>query len=168
VQLTPRPAGVTVLAVLAILAGIFSVAFGIPLLTIAALASALLLVNGIVDFVLAIGYLGGNGWAWVLGIVFGIINIGGSIIEIALGSSNNIIGIIFSIITIYYLTRAHVKAFFGRDLAMASAKSPTPKGSVMPTSSDSTMFPMGLKCNSCGADLPAGAAFCENCGRIQY
>ena len=166
-QLKPRPIGVTFLAILAILAGILSVVFAIPLLAIFALASSLLLVNGIVDFVLAIGYLGGNSWAWVLGIAFGAINILGSIIEIVAGLSNNILGIIFSIITIYYLTRPHVKAFFGRSHSIASTTLPTTLGSSTSMVSSSTMFPTGGKCRNCGANIPAGATLCQDCGTIQ-
>lgn len=163
-QLRPRPTGVTVLAVLAILAGIFSLAFGVLLLATSLLASALLLANGIFDFVLAVGYLGGNGWAWILGIVFGVINIVGSFIEIALRVSNNFIGIIFSIITIYYLSRVRVKVFFGKDLSPRSVPLPTPVGSIMSTGSNSEL---GMKCRNCGAGLPAGATFCRDCGTIQ-
>jgi len=164
VQLKPRPTGVTVLAVLAILAGIFSLVFGVLVLATSLLASALLLANGIFDFVLAIGYLGGNGWAWVLGIVFGAINIVGSFIEIALRVSNNFIGIIFSIITIYYLSRVHVKVFFGKGLSSGSVPPPTPVGSLMSTGSNSKL---GIKCRNCGAGLPTGATFCRDCGTIQ-
>ena len=163
-QLKPRPTGVTVLAVLAILAGIFSIAFGVLLLATSLLASALLLANGIFDFVLAIGYLGGNGWAWILGIVFGAINIVGSFIEIALRVSNNIIGIIFSTITIYYLSRVHVKVFFGKALSPGSVPLPTPVSSLMSTGSNSKL---GMKCRNCGAGLHAGATFCQDCGTIQ-
>jgi 4-amino-4-deoxy-L-arabinose transferase-like glycosyltransferase len=167
VQLRPRPTGVTVLAVLAVLAGIFSVASGVLLSAISPLASVLLLANGIFDFVLAIGYLGGNGWAWVLGIVFGVINIAGSFIEIAIRLSSNIIGIIISIITIYYLTRPHVKVFFERGPTLASANLPTALGSSMSTSSNSAMLPIVVKCRNCGASIPAGAMLCRDCGTIQ-
>ncbi len=158
-QLKPRPTGVTVLAVLAILAGIFSLVFGVLVLATSLLASALLLANGIFDFVLAIGYLGGNGWAWILGI-----NIVGSFIEIALRVSNNFIGIIFSIITIYYLSRVHVKVFFGKGLSPGSVPLPTPVGSLTSTGSNSKI---GIKCRNCGASLPTGATFCRDCGAIQ-
>ena len=163
-QLKPRPTGVTVLALLAILAGIFSLVFGVLVLATSLVASALLLANGIFDFVLAIGYLGGNGWAWILGIVFGAINIVGSFIEIALRVSNNFIGIIFSIITIYYLSRVHVRVFFGKGLSPGSVPLPTPVGSLMSTGSNSKL---GMKCRNCGAGLPAGATFCRDCGTIQ-
>lgn len=69
---------------------------------------------GSLTFGLAIGYLGGSRWAWMLGIVFGTINLAGSTVEIVIGLLPNILGIVLSIVTIYYLTRPHVRAFFGK------------------------------------------------------
>ena len=166
-QPKPRPTGVTLLAILAILAGVFSLAFGVLLLTANAPASALLLVNGIVDFVLAIGYLGGSGWAWLLGIVFGAINIVGSIVEIVAGLSNNILGIIFSIVTIYYLTRLHIKVFFGKGFLRGSVTASTPLGSQMSKDLPLTMSSVARACKNCRATVPAGASFCHNCGTVQ-
>jgi hypothetical protein len=80
---------------------------------------AIFLILAIVGFVLGYGYLKGIGWAWTLGIIIAVISIIGDIIEPitdrssdALGGS--IIGIIISLIIIYYLTRPHVKTFFGK------------------------------------------------------
>jgi hypothetical protein len=92
---------------------------------------ALALILGIVSIVVAIGFLGGKGWAWTLGIVVSIINIIVSIVETVIGFSSNLIGIIFSIIIIYYLMRPHVKAFFGKGPAMAPSM-PPPMSSSAP------------------------------------
>ena len=152
----PRPTGVTVLAVLDILGGIVGLGFGALLLLVAALSSsslatqypalstisgistylyalgALSLILGILAIVIAIGFLGGRGWAWTLGIVTGIISIVISIAEAVLGFSSNIVGIIFQIIIIYYLTRPHVKAYFGKGTAMPAPMQPPPMGSSTP------------------------------------
>ncbi len=165
-SIRPRPTGVTVLAVLEILGGIVGLGAG-ALLIIGAHAAlgALALIFGILGFVLAIGFLGGKGWAWTLGIVVGVLNIVVSIVETAIGFSSTIIGIIFPIIIIYYLMRPHVKAFFGKGPAMAPAmQAPPMMSSSMPMGSSSTMSSMGMTCKNCGASIPAGATRCPSCG----
>jgi hypothetical protein len=151
-----RPTGVTVLAVLDILGGIAGIGVGALLIGVAALASsslatqypalgtisgissilyalgALSLILGILAIILAIGFLGGRGWAWTLGIVVGVISIIVSIAELAIGFSTNVIGIIFQIIIIYYLMRPHVKAFFGKGPAVAPAMQPPSMSSSAP------------------------------------
>jgi hypothetical protein len=183
-----RPTGVTVLAVLDILGGIVGIGAGALFIGIAALASsslvqqypslgtisgvssilyalgALALILGIISIVVAIGFLGGKGWAWTLGIVVSIINIIVSIVETIIGFSSNIIGIIFSIIIIYYLMRPHVKAFFGKGPAMAAGMQPPPMMSSSMPMGSSPASSMGMTCKNCGATIPAGATRCPSCG----
>lgn len=183
-----RPTGVTVLAVLDILGGIAGIGVGALLIGVAALASsslanqypslgsisgissilyalgALSLILGILAIVLAIGFLGGKGWAWTLGIVVGVISIIVSIAETAIGFSTNIIGIIFQIIIIYYLTRPHVKAYFGKGPAMAAGMQPPPMMSSSMPMGSSPASSMGMTCKNCGATIPAGATRCPSCG----
>jgi len=181
-----RPTGVTVLAILEILGGLAGLVGGAALIGVAALVSssnfatlypqlagigsvstllyalgALALIFGILGLVLGIGFLGGKGWAWTLGIVVGILNIVVSIAETAIGFSSNIIGIIFPIIIIYYLMRPHVKAFFGKGPAMDAGMQPPP---MMSSSMPMGSAPMGLNCKNCGASIPAGATRCPSCG----
>ncbi len=183
-----RPTGVTVLAILEILGGLAGLVGGAALIGVAALVSssnfatlypqlagigsvstllyalgALALIFGILGLVLGIGFLGGKGWAWTLGIVVGILNIVVSIAETAIGFSSNIIGIIFPIIIIYYLMRPHVKAFFGKGPVMAGGMQPPPMMSSMPMGS-APMGSMGMTCKNCGASIPAGATRCPSCG----
>jgi hypothetical protein len=184
-----RPTGVTVLAILEILGGLAGLVGGAALIGVAALVSssnfaalypqlagigsvstllyalgALALIFGILGLVLGIGFLGGKGWAWTLGIVVGVLNIVVSIVETAIGFSSNIIGIIFPIIIIYYLMRPHVKAFFGKGPAMAGGMQPPPMmSSTMPMGS-APMGSMGMTCKNCGASIPAGATRCPSCG----
>jgi len=165
-QLKPqRPNGVAVLAVLEVVGGIVSSVFGFLLIGGAALAAgALALMIGVLGFVLAIGYLGGKGWAWTLGIAVAVINIIILIVEAALGFSANILGIIFAIIIIYYLMRPHVKAYFGKGPAMTPSMQPPPMMSSMPMGSSSTMSSIGMTCKNCGASIPVGATRCPSCG----
>ncbi len=184
-----RPTGVTVLAILEILGGLAGLVGGAALIGVAALVSssnfatlypqlagigsvstllyalgALALIFGILGLVLGIGFLGGKGWAWTLGIVVGILNIVVSIAETAIGFSSNIIGIIFPIIIIYYLMRPHVKAFFGKGPAMAAGMQPPPMMSSSMPMGSAPMGSMGMTCKNCGASIPAGATRCPSCG----
>ncbi len=184
-----RPTGVTVLAILEILGGLAGLVGGAALIGVAALVSssnfatlypqlagigsvstllyalgALALIFGILGLVLGIGFLGGKGWAWTLGIVVGILNIVVSIAETAIGFSSNIIGIIFPIIIIYYLMRPHVKSFFGKGPAMAAGMQPPPMMSSSMPMGSAPMGSMGMTCKNCGASIPAGATRCPSCG----
>jgi uncharacterized membrane protein HdeD (DUF308 family) len=133
-----RPTGVTILAVLEIIGGIFSLlaaaAFfalgalvgeagmgmveelpGIGFLAgaLAALLGGVFIIAGLVAFLLAYGFWTGRGWAWILGIIFSIVGIVLGVVSL-LGNSVSIVGILINILIIYYLTRTHVKEWFGR------------------------------------------------------
>jgi len=71
------------------------------------------IVVGLVAFVLAYGFWTGKGWAWILGIIFAIIGIVLGAVSLV-GSPASIVGIVLNIVIIYYLTRPHVKEWFGR------------------------------------------------------
>jgi hypothetical protein len=158
-----RPTGVTVLAILEILGGLAGLGIGAAFIgSVSTLRSALgafALIVGILSLVLGIGFLGGKGWAWTLGIVVGVLNIISSLVQTALGSYSSIIGIIFPIIIIYYLMRPHVKAFFGKGPATSGGIQPPPM-----MSSSMPMGSMGMTCKNCGASIPAGATRCPSCG----
>ena len=79
----------------------------------------LFLIIGIVGFVLGYGYLKGISWAWAVGIIFAVLGIIGDLIEPMVDRTvdvlaSSIIGIILGILILYYLTRPHVKSFFGK------------------------------------------------------
>jgi hypothetical protein len=182
-----RPTGVTVIAVLNILGGLAGLGLGAIFIAAGALASsslatqyptlssisgissilyavgALALIIGILSIVVAVGFLGGKGWAWTLGIVAAVIGIVVGIVEVVIGFLTDVIGIIFQIIILYYLMRPHVKAFFGKGPAMASAMPPPMMSSSMSTGS-SAASSMGMTCKNCGATIPAGATRCPSCG----
>ncbi|MEM0482846.1 MAG: hypothetical protein QXM16_08210 [Nitrososphaerota archaeon] len=128
-----RPTGVTVLAILEIIGAILSLLGAMALFALGALVGAgselglmggffaavgvafggLLLILALVGFVLAYGFWTGKGWAWILGIIFSIIGIIIGLVSI-IGSPSSIIGIIINVLILYYLTRPHVKAWFGK------------------------------------------------------
>ena len=154
-QKPPRPTGVTVLAVLQIIGAIIFLGGGAVFLAAGAIIGsasfasqypglsgfstatlsailygfgAFFLIIGILDLVIGVGFLSGKGWSWTLAIVVGIISIVSTIAEIIIGlaGATSAGGIIVVIIIIYYLTRPHVKAYFGKGGAMHATPTPQP------------------------------------------
>ena len=147
---TPRPSGVSVLAILAALGGILglivAVVLGIMSTEMATLIeslmeeygavvlpgigefietlvlaiAAVLAISGILALIDAYGLWIGAGWAWWLTIILSVLGIIGGLLSLPGG----IISIIIDILIIYYFTRPHVKEFFG--LAAPSPPPPPP------------------------------------------
>jgi hypothetical protein len=129
-----RPLGITILAVLAIIGGIFLLLGGLALLALGGVAASqgdsvsgalggFAAILGIVTLVLAILYLAfGVGawmlkpWAWTLGVVSQVLSLLIALVQIILGSSitGQIVGIIISAVILYYLFTPNVKAAFGK------------------------------------------------------
>lgn len=140
-----RPLGVTILAILDILVGIFGLLAGVAVIGLSVLidTSALLGTGGgiltglgliiggvIVVFSLiwlavGFGFLNGKGWAWSLGMVFSVLSILGAIAFTALGSYGSIVGVVLWGVMIYYLTRTRVKSFFGKGPGILPSVYPT-------------------------------------------
>ncbi len=127
-----RPLGVTILAILGFIGGILSVIVGVMFLALgpiimagfmshgaeisAAFISLIIQVGGaffigygIVVIVVSYGLWVGKGWAWW---VFLILMILGILLSLP-GLPGTIVGIIINAVIIYYLTRPHVKQYFG-------------------------------------------------------
>jgi hypothetical protein len=108
---------------------------------------AIVLVLGILYFAVGVGYFGGKGWAWTLGIIVTVISIIIDGVQIAFGAVSNLFGLVIGLIIIYYLTRPHVKAFFGKGPSTMSSSSMPPSGmssmSMGSMGSSSTMGSMG-------------------------
>jgi hypothetical protein len=136
-----RPTGITILAILALIGGIFGVIGGLGLIAGGALLGGvvggstgvalggLAFIFGIVTLGLAIAYLafaygawGLKPWAWALGVILSLASIVWTVITVLL--SGDIVGNLLSISTIiniaipavilYYLNTPAVKAAFGR------------------------------------------------------
>jgi hypothetical protein len=175
-----RPTGVTILGILAILAGLGGIAVGAVALgvsglvastypggaAVAAAIGAVLLIIGILELVYGIGFFGGKGWAWTLAMIGSVLQIIFGIVSIAFGSVGSVFGLIISILILYYLTRPHVKAYFGKGPPMGSSMPPSGMGPMPMGSmgSSPTMGSMGMTCKNCGANIPAGATRCPSCG----
>lgn len=73
-------------------------------------AAIVLLILGLISFLLAYGLWTGKGWAWTLTFIFSIIGILLGLVSLPAV----IITILINVVILYYLTRPHVKAFFGK------------------------------------------------------
>jgi len=213
-QRLSRPAGVTILAILAILIGIGGVLTGIAIMGLSALVGisgilgtaggffaglglllgGIVLVFSLIWLATGVGFLHGKGWAWILGMIFSVLSLLGTIGLIAVGNYSAIVGVFIWGLMIYYLTRTRVKSFFGKGPALGlqtyspttytpmpafSAPSPftqqmTPTSlGTMPTlatttpSTSQTMSSTSTKfCTNCGATITAGSTKCGSCGKL--
>lgn len=100
-----RPLGVTIIAILTLIAGIAFIAIGIGFALIAI---------AIAYFVMAYGLWEGRSWAWTLTLILSAIGIIFAIASIAAGNIGAVFHIILNAVIIYYLYRPNVKAFFGK------------------------------------------------------
>lgn len=131
-QRTSRPIGITILAVFEILIGIVGLLASLAIIGFPAFFSSLprvgsllgaigLIIGGIVLFfsivwfATGVGFLRGSGWSRTLGIVFGILSLLGAAGALTIGLiTGGVGGLFFWGLMLYYLTRTHVKAFFGK------------------------------------------------------
>lgn len=128
-----RPTGVTVLAILFVISGIFGVVGGIVTFNLVSLAF------GVVYLAVTYGLWNGQNWSRILVIILSVLGILSSLALIFIGPMilifltstmtanemtgflnmisnvfivSGVVGIIVNSIIIYYLTRPHVEAFF--------------------------------------------------------
>ena len=184
-QKSPRPIGVTIIAILAILVGVVGLIGGIAIATFSSLFAGIgfgvggllatlgFIIAGVVIFFGFIwlltgwGFLNGKGWARTLGLIFSIPSLLGTIVVAASGSIGGIVGVVILILMLYYLFTPPVKAFFrnGPSTPSFSAGSPSIPRPSIPTSFAS---PMGGSSSSFGpgssSTISNSTRFCTNCG----
>src|SRR5256712_8132588 len=211
-QKPSRPIGITILGIIEILIGILRLLVSIAIIGVSALFSTLptigtlastvgVVIGGVFLFfsmiwlATGVGFLHGRGWAWTLGMIFTVLSILGAAYVAFTGVYQAGYALVFWIIMIIYLTRSHVKVFFGKGTAstympamntqptMRSAPvlqsqtqyAPTapPTLQYNPTPAPIPAIPAQApatatgKCRSCGMPLAPGNAFCTNCGAKQ-
>ena len=131
-QRASRPVGITVLALFEILIGIVGFLASLTIIGFSALLSTLpglgsflgtfgLVIGGValffslIWFATGIGFLHGGGWSWTLGMIFSVLSLLGAVAALAIGLvTGGVVGLFFWGLMLYYLTRAHVKSFFGK------------------------------------------------------
>jgi len=121
-----RPAGVTLIAILALISGLFglcwpilaftgSVLLGGILGTIGAFAGIFLLVGPLLQLIFAYGAFKLRSWAWYLGLIASGITVLGVIINLINGASilSALCGSVLSVIIFIYLLMPNVRQVFG-------------------------------------------------------
>jgi hypothetical protein len=128
-----RPTGITILAVLSAIGGVLSVFGGFTLAFLGTVVGAatgeggigalgfvfggLTLILGFVGIALAVGFWTLRPWAWPLGVILELANIGVSVAQVALGYASLFsvaISVVVAGIILYYLNQPHIKRAFGR------------------------------------------------------
>ncbi|WP_202319597.1 hypothetical protein [Archaeoglobus neptunius] len=123
-----RPLGVTLLALLNFISGIFCFIGAVTLVWLSAvippsafeefgpLASLIFSVGGLIFVVLgAVAIIVGYGlwigasWAWWISVILTALNVLQSLLTLPAG----VVGIVIGAVILYYLTRPHVKEYFG-------------------------------------------------------
>jgi lysylphosphatidylglycerol synthetase-like protein (DUF2156 family) len=133
-QKQSRPRGVSIIAILIVIAGVLTLLIGIgsfaigPLIGISlvfVVFGAISLAIGVAYLVMGYGLWKGRGWAWtistivlIIGIVVNIISLprsfAGGFSNTGSNFSGDIVSIAISAFIVYYLNRPNVKAYFGR------------------------------------------------------
>ena len=209
-QKPPRPIGITLLAIIEILIVVLGLLASVAIIGVSALFSTIPVVGvliGTVGLVIGgiflvfsliwlatgVGFFHGRGWAWNLGMFFTIISILGAAYVAFSGIYQAVYALVFWIIMMIYLTRSHVKVFFGKGVAASYmpamnaqttmrnapllqsqtqyAPAMQPALQYAPTTSPLGPTPpiptASGKCRSCGVPLATGNSFCTNCGAKQ-
>jgi zinc-ribbon domain len=94
-----RPTGVTILAILQIIGSVITLVVGLGA-TVFGVFGLVIVAFGVASMVFAFALLSGRNWARILMLV-------GAVVDIL-----SIVGIIWGIILLWYLTRPHVVAYF--------------------------------------------------------
>src|SRR5438445_13356940 len=131
-QRPSRPVGITILAALEILIGVVGLLASLVIIGFSSLFSSLprvgsllgavgLIIGEVVLFfsiiwlATGVGFLHGRGWSWTLGMIFSILSLLGAVGALTIGLiTGGVGGLVFWCLMLYYLTRTHVKAFFGQ------------------------------------------------------
>jgi len=126
-----RPSGITILVVLQSLAGLAALILGVLMVlaagflgtielpaevpsyftgVIVAVIGMVLIFIGSISFIVSYGFWNGRAWAWTIGIVLNVI----SLISDLASLPSGIVSLLLSGLILYYLTRPHVKRYFGK------------------------------------------------------
>ena len=209
-QKPSRPIGITLLAIIQILIGVLGLLVSLAIIGLAAIFSTLptvgtligtvgIVIGGVFLFfslvwlATGVGFLHGRGWAWTLGMIFTVLSILGAAYAAFTGLYQAGYALVFWLIMIIYLTRSHVKVFFGKGMVPTSvpAMNTQPTLRYSPTLQSQTQYAPAAqptlqynpspsapgqapvvaaamaKCRSCGVPLAPGNSFCTSCGAKQ-
>ncbi len=131
-----RPTGVTILAILALIGGVFGIIAGLALIAGGAFLGAvtetagiaglgfifgiLTLLGAVLELAFFFGAWAAKAWGWILGVIAAIWSIAVGVITAVLsgdivgGLMGNIISFVIAGVILYYLNTPAVKQYFGR------------------------------------------------------
>ena len=124
-----RPTGITVMAVLSAIGGVFGLLASLALLGLGAVsatsglgglafvAGIIILAYSVLSLVLAYGFWTLKPWAWPLGIGVQVLGVIQAVLQF-MDNSSNVISLVISLaiagVILWYLYQPHVKSAFGR------------------------------------------------------
>jgi hypothetical protein len=131
-----RPTGVTILAILALIGGVFGIIAGLLLIAGGAFVGAvtesagiaglgfiigiLTLLGAVLELAFFFGAWSAKAWGWALGVIAALWSIGVGVIgavlggDIVAGLMGNLISFVIAGVILYYLNTPAVKQYFGR------------------------------------------------------
>lgn len=127
----PRPQGITILAILALIGGIFQVLGGLSLIGLGGLAASVgvvgvggfamvgglvLLALGVAELAVAYGFWTIKPWAWRLGVILALASVLWALasqVLVGFDLFGLLISIVVSVILIYYLNLPAIRTAFG-------------------------------------------------------
>jgi uncharacterized membrane protein len=124
-----RPTGITIIAVLAAIGGIFGLLASLVLLGVGAAGTAsglgglafvagiIVLAYAVLSLVLAYGFWTLKSWAWPLGVGVQVLGVVQAVLQF-MNDSSQVVSLVISLaiaaVILWYLYQPHVKAAFGR------------------------------------------------------
>lgn len=185
-----RPTGVTILAILYILGGIFFTVVGtavvlvvdelgaiIPTLgSVAPLvlraAASILFIVAAIEFVIGAALLSGKSWGRKIVIILAIINLILEVTTIVVaGNFFGVVGMIIDGIVLFYMWRPHVREYFegphtfGSNTEQADKRHQTYSEQYKAEDSEQTSTSAIIDvCPACGTPIASKANFCYKCG----
>ena len=122
------PSGVRIITFLSFMAGFWFINQGLSAFSSPTLENIMMMVDGIVNMTIGVGFSLAVGWAWTLKVIVSIIVIIESTLILLMSimdgslalpeyleySAISIAGLLINPLLLYYLYRPHVKAYFGK------------------------------------------------------
>ena len=142
-QKPSRPTGVAILAILELIGGVIGLLLGILLIGvggsgilssfgfglvsgIVAAVGGIIVVVSVLVLILGWGMWTGKSWAWTIAVILYILGVLSGIGSLAVGALTGVVGLVISILILWYLWRPHVRAFFGHGTQPAPMPQPAP------------------------------------------
>jgi hypothetical protein len=126
------PSGVRIIGFFSFIAGFWFISQGLSAFSSPTLENVMMIVDGIVNTTIGVGFSVAAGWAWTLKVIISIIVIIESALILLVSiidgtlalpeyleySAVSIAGLLINPLVLLYLYRPHVRSYFGKDTAV--------------------------------------------------